>query len=625
MLNITDPCELKAADIYRQARTVASKTSRASEADWYRAPEELAWQWHIWFDGGRAVTSVAWSRLDNQWREGPELPLASLTTAENVEDLLGELLSIKYFSQTPKSLGVILHVADEFALAELAQPGETGVEGGEDFKMMRYNLVDEPVEMLADREVSTDTTVWRLLPFWGAPSGQTRAMAVALSRSRESFLQKLMSTGEEMRLPIRVAVTCAPLEALAALPLIQPAGHGGKLVVIPYHKFTAVFALSPEGELRAARSLAHRGGAQIPAGFGDILWNMAVAAELAGADNAGKPPLLLLSSNESALQAASEELEMYSLTRQALDCEIVNLGGHAALENMPGHHLEFLLYDSTALEQVRAGRVPFAATETYTALWEGWARQNFMDLGRLDSLYPSQGDLRLLRFSSWFVVLLVVSLIGTGGYGTWSLFAAMNHPSWGLTPDEVKQTETKHAKLVQEQNQIHLTERLLKPRSQGWSTLEFLLQMFPEDSGVRLESFNYGLDAARPAGPAPRKGSKAKSSKSETVGLTRNWTIKGLIKPKALELLNSLNSQRGMSSFFEKMAAATGDDGYAPAQERQITVSLTQGRNSRFNPQATAADAARDPAQAFPFNFEIQIAQTLSEKDPLAMPLEKPF
>ncbi|HCN30091.1 MAG TPA: hypothetical protein DIT64_15400, partial [Verrucomicrobiales bacterium] len=617
-----------AADIYRQARAVASKTSRGTDGDWYREPDDLAWQWHIWFDGGREVASAAFSRLDNQWRPGPALPLASLTTAENASELLGELISTSYYSQKPKSLGVILHVADEFALAEMAQTLEAAAEGGEDFKILRYNLVDEPLEMLADREVSTDTTSWRLLPFWGAGPGQTRSVAMALSRAREPFMQKLMAEGEKMRLPVRVSVTSAPLEALAALPLIQPEARGGRLVVMPYLKYTAVFALSPEGELRAARSLSHRGGSLTPAGFGDILWNMAVAAELAGADHAGKPRLLLASSNQRAVEAAAKDLELYSLSRQELECEILDLGSLPQLAAIPGNLMELMIYDSAAIEQVRAGGAPLGGTETFPALWQGWAGQNFMDLARLDTLYPTLSDLRMLRFSTWFVVLLVFTLVSTGAYGTWSLFSAMNHPSWELTESQVSMTKAKHAKLIDEQTQIQLTEQLLLPRSRGWTTLEFLLQLFPEDSGVRLENFSYSLEAARSAASSSSrssKGSKGKGSKNDATGLVRNWTIKGLVKPKALELLNSLNSQRGLGAFFEQVAGATDDPGFKPDPARQITVSLTQGRNSRYDSQATAADAARDPTLAFPFNFEIQISQTISEKDTLALPLEKPF
>lgn len=621
MLNIVDPGELKPADIYRQARTVASKTSRSGDGDWYRAPEELACQWHLWFDGGREVVSATFSRLDNRWRPGPELPLAKLTTGEGVKELLGEFFSTKYFDPKPKSLGVILHVADEFGLAEVVDLGDAGLEGGDDFGMLRYNLVDEPLEVLADRDVSPESTSWRLLPFWGALQGQSRCVAVALSRARETFLKTLMNCGEDLRMPIRVAVASAPVEALAGLPLAKPDLTGGRLVVMPYFKQTAVFALSPEGELRVARSLGHRGGGLTPAGFGDILWNMAVGAELAGGDHGGKPKILLVSANGKALQAAAEELEMFSISRQPLECETLDLTTVPNLAEVPGHLLEFLSYDMNAREQVRSGSAPLAATDTFASLWQGWAHQNFMDIARLDTLYPTRRDLNLLRMSRWLVTLLAFALLGFGGYGTWSLLAAMNHPSWNLTPEEVQQAKGSNTQLLDEQKQINLVEKLMLPRSRGWVAMEFLLQLFPEDSGVRVDSYNYVMDAARTSPTAPR----GKSTEAEFSGLTRSWQIKGLVKPKAMELLSSINSQRGVSAFFEKLAGVTNDESYRPDPERQITVTLTQGRNPRYDPQASPGDLARDPIMAYPFNFEITISQTLSEKDPLALPLDKPF
>jgi len=613
MLTITDPCELKAADIYRQACTVASKTSRATDGHWYRVPEELPWQWHLWFDGGREVCSATFSKLHNRWQQGPSLPLANLTTGEGVSEILGELMSTAYFQEKPKALGVILHVADEFALAEVAQAGDVGGEKGDDYQILRYNLVDDPREVLADKEVSVEANSWRLLPFWGAALTQPRCAAVTLSRAREAFLQKLLSSAEDLRMPVRVAVTSAAVEALAALPLIKPELSGGCLVAIPYYKFTAVFAISPNGELQTARSLSHRGGAVVPTGFGDILWNMALGAELES------PKVLLLSNQAATLQAASQDLEIYSMSRQVIHLETLNLAEQPALKEIPGHRPEFLVYENTAVEQVRTGKTPLAQAETFRALWNNWARQTFMDTGRLDNLYPTQRDLRLLRFSSWLIYLLAFSLISTGGYGTYSLFAAMNHPSWQLTPEEMKMTQDQHTKLLLEKKQIDVTTQLLLPRSRGWVTLEFLLQIFPEDSGVRLESFQYKADAA--SAPAP----KAQGATVKATGMVRTWTLKGLAKPKALELLSTLNSQRGLTSLFDRVAEATGDDAYRPISTRQLTVTLTQGRNTRFDAQAAPADMARDPTLAFPFNFEATITQTLSEKDELSLPLEKPF
>lgn len=621
MLNIVHPGELKPADIYRQARTVASKTSRSGDADWYRAPEELTCQWHIWFDGGREVVSATFSRENCRWRPGPELQLANLTTGERVKEILGEFFSTKHFDTKPKSLGVILHVADEFGLSEIVDIGDGALEGGDDFGVLRYNLIDEPLEVLADRDVSIESTSWRLLPFWGALPGQSRSVAVAMSRTRETFLKTLMNCGEEMRMPIRVAVTSAPVEAFAGLPLAHPQLAGGCLVVMPYSKQTAVFALSPEGELRVARSLGHRGGSLTPAGFGDILWNMAVGAELAGGEHAGKPKVLLVSANAKALETAAEELEMFSMSRQALECEILDLTTLPALAEVPGHLLEFLSYDAAALEKVRSGVAQLAATDTFSAFWQGWAHQNYMDIARLDMLYPTRNDFKLLRLARWLLTLLVFALLGTGGYGTWSLLAAMNHPSWHLTQEDVQQAKASNTKLLNEQKQIQRTEKLMLPRSRGWVTMEFLLQLFPEDSGVRVDSYNYVLDTARPAPSAAR----GKAPEPEFSGLIRSWQIKGLVKPKAMELLSGINSQRGVSAFFEQLATATGDDSYRPDPDRQITVSLTQGRNSRYDPQASIGDLARDPVMAYPFNFEITISQTLTDKDVLALPVAKPY
>ena len=121
MISISDPSELKPADVYKQARLVASKTSRSSDKNWYKDALDLPWQWHLWFDGGREVTSATFSRSDHTWRPGPEIPLSSLTTSEGTADLMGELLSTRFFAQKPSALGIVLHVADEFALASLAQ------------------------------------------------------------------------------------------------------------------------------------------------------------------------------------------------------------------------------------------------------------------------------------------------------------------------------------------------------------------------------------------------------------------------------------------------------------------------------------------------------------------------
>lgn len=622
MISITDPSELKPADVYRQARLVAAKTSRGSDRNWYRDAFELPWQWHLWFDGGREVISTTFSRSDNSWREGPAIALANLTTAEGAADLLGELLSTKYFTHRPSALGIVLHVADEFSLAGLAQASGGTAEASEDLEVLRFNLIDDPRESLADREISIETTSWRLLPFWGAVPGQARGTAIALSRSREPFLHQMLTHGEELRVPIRIAVTAAPVEHLAALPLIDPSMEGGRLIVLPYLKFTAVFAISPTGELRGVRSLAHRGGAQMPTGLPDILASMAVSAELTGTGpKALRPKVLVASSDPAILEAAARSLNTGgTVNGPAMELESIDLSANPALAAIPSRRPELLVYDPRLLDAARAGASPVAKTETFTALWKSWlAGSNFFDTAKLDSLYPTLRDLRILRLAMAFTMLMGVALLGLGGYGGYSFYKASTHPSWNLTPEQLKKTEAAQAKIQLERRQIEVADKLLQPRSRGWSTLEFILQLFPEDSGVRLEAFDYSVETSRLA-PTGVKGKVA-----ETAGLVRTWTVRGLAKSQALELLSVLNSQRGLAALFDRAAKATGDPSFAPDPQRQLTIALTQGRNSRFLADASTAKNPLDPALTFPFSFEAVISQTLSDKDALALPTEKPF
>jgi len=526
-----------------------------------------------------------------------------------------------HFSQRASALGVVLHVADEFALAEVTQGNDGGV-GGEDLGILHYNLIEDPCEILVDKEVSVATTSWRLLPFWGAGPEQERCTAIALSRSREAFLQNLIDLGTEWRVPIRVAVTSAALETLAALPLIEPTSGGGRLVVVTYLKFTAVFAVSALGELRSVRSLLHRGSQLVPMGFGDILWNMAISAELTTpGKNAGTPPqVLLLSDNPAALQAAAKDLEAYSQSRQTIEFEMLDLSTHQALDAIPGRRPEFLVYDVASLAAARTAGGVLSQAQTFRTLWTDWlGKCNFFDTGKVDSVYPTLSDLRLLRCASILVAILTLGMLGTAANGFYSLFQAMNHPSWSLTPMEVKRTEGLQAKLAEEKKQIEITSRLLQPRSRGWVAMEFLLQLFPEDAGVRVDSFSYNFDVSRPV------GSPASSQTGANAGLVRSWNIRGAANTQTLELLNALNSQRGLSELFSRVAKTTGDPGYKVDALRQLTVTQNQGRNPKYNAAASPSEVAADPLVSLPYNFEATITQTFSEKDVLALPTEKPF
>lgn len=622
MLALSDPSELKPADVHRQALMVATKTSRGRDRNWYRNAFELPFQWHIWFDGGRDVVSATFSRHDNKWRSGPELPLASLTTGEGLDNLLGLLTTAEFFGQRPSAVGVILHVADEFLFAELDQGTGDGSEEPEGFEMLHYRLMDDPRGVLIDREVNDEATSWRLLPFWGARKGHTRCTSVALSRSREAFLRKLVALGESSRFPVRVAVTAAPVEYLAALPLIEPDLTGNSLVVVVYSKFSVVFALDASGELRRARSLSHRHGTPTPNGLAEILWGMAVSEELAGTGESPKATpvkVLLFSTQSESMASAIRDLQGQASSQGRLVLDTRDISSIPSLTKLPGHRPEFLVHDPSLLEKAGAEHGPFFQAETFKGLWKQWGAQcNYFDIGKLDAVFPTLPDLRLLRLSSFIVFFLTLSLVAVAGYGAYSFWTARQHPSWTLTPQLIQQTQDKLTKLQVEKRQMTITDELLQPRSKGWVALEFILRAFPEDVEVRVESFAYQMESARPT------ATSSKGSDVPHVGYARTWTLKGLAKEPGLKRLSRLNSQRGLDDLFEQVAKATGDTSYSPDPSRELKIALTQGRNPKFTNQDPTV-VPQEPANEYPFSFDATITQTVADSDLLALPTLKPF
>jgi hypothetical protein len=330
--------------------------------------------------------------------------------------------------------------------------------------------------------------------------------------------------------------------------------------------------------------------------------------------------VLVSSIDPAVIESVTRSLASGGVNSPTVELERVDLSAHPALAHVPGRRPEFLAYDPKAVEAAREAGAPMAKTQTFTALWRDWLTgSNFFDTARLDALYPSLKDLRLLRLATAVTLLLTVALICSAGYGAFAFYKASTHPSWSLTPMQLKKTEADQVKLQTERRQIDITNRLLQPRSKGWTTLEFLLQLFPDDAGVRIDSFDYSVETSR-LGPSQAKGKPA-----ETAGIVRTWTVRGLAKPQALELLATINSQRGLTALFDRVAKATGDPSFEPDSQRQLKIALTQGRNSRFLADPALAKNPNDPAITFPFSFEATISQTLTDKDALALPTEKPF
>jgi len=190
--------------VYRQAKRILKSTSRASNPDWYRPAGQLQLQWHISI-GSQSIVSAIHNRQQNQWWEGPQLPQISFETDDHgdpvavdensrkaLHEILKKLLSSKEYGCKPKSLGIVLHLADTMRVRDLDP--EFGAD--DDFDSLNELLITAPEVALGDDSVKSDDGDWRLFPFLGAGDEDKKSMAVQVSSRYEPIVREFREYGE---------------------------------------------------------------------------------------------------------------------------------------------------------------------------------------------------------------------------------------------------------------------------------------------------------------------------------------------------------------------------------------------------------------------------------------------
>ena len=197
---LVHPSELNVWSRFRQARRLHRETSRSKNSDWYRSALELDTQLHLFVESGAVLTAqlrqhstegAAWSEVD-----APPLTVEG----DDLDNYLKEFRS-KHLGSRIKSLGVILHLADEFAISEL----KPFPEPPEDLSVVRDQLHLTPKEVLEDQSVSVEDLSFRLFPYAGPESSAYPGAAITISKPHEEFLHALRDFGERSRIPIRTA------------------------------------------------------------------------------------------------------------------------------------------------------------------------------------------------------------------------------------------------------------------------------------------------------------------------------------------------------------------------------------------------------------------------------------
>jgi hypothetical protein len=135
--------------------------------------------------------------------------------------------------------------------------------------------------------------------------------------------------------------------------------------------------------------------------------------------------------------------------------------------------------------------------------------------------------------------------------------------------------------------------------------LELIAQMFPADSGVVIDEVDYTTRVDP-------------STKSQTSGFAREWSITGVATEESLGLLQTLNSRSGIQEVFATIAETSGVNSFDPSPEtRQLLVVVERSENTQFDPKAPVA--AVPSVENCPYRITMRVTQQFSEKDPLAI------
>jgi hypothetical protein len=579
MDSLVHPAQLSVWQRYLQARRLHKETSRSKNSDWYRDALDLECQLHLFLEGDAISDAhICWgneSKKDWNPVEVPALDLSEDELQEYLTTIRGEFTKVKC-----RALGVVLHLADEFAISELAHANEKPEDLGE----LSTQLINAPQEVLEDHSVSTDEFAFRLFPYQGAKSGQLYGSAITISRKHHEFLGQLRLVGESLNFPICTTALSAPLVALAALPqLASQLPSQPFSIFFSYTTFSVIAFFTAEGDLVMLRSVRHHAGGA-PPHVARIIQTMGAALELA-------EPLvyvLPLSRKEGGNLAALPELPNASILNWR---ESAQFNAEVPLE-----------FQGPSLLTMNDDPEGLAASATFQGMAEQkWATQDFLPPTNEEAdLYPSQLEMKALRFGGLSLRIGAAALAVFVGLTGVRVCKILNDEVWHYEPSisrEHNQILTSQIRRYEQWNSF------LADRSKAWVSMELVNQLFPNPDRVVLSDIRHTV---RPE--VARDQSKA--------SLVKEWTISGLVDDENLERLTELNTAEGISGEFDAVYQLTGDESFrTDLESRSLEVNLLASENRRYDPKRGGK-----PEDNFPFMFNLTITQQISNEDPIAIP-----
>lgn len=597
------PSESNPFQRYRQAVRLLRTTTRASNKAWYQDAHELDFQLHLRSDGTR-LDSWYHDRRTGDWTPGPVWDEALVTDAATATALAREAIARAKAAKAP-GIGIVLHVADEFATAEIKpefdNPGA--------LNELRQKIQDEPFQVLDDTSLSENDFSWRLIPY-PASGSDAIATSVTLSRRYAAMLGTFRRAGEEANFPVITRALSAPLIALLGIPAQlghlhptvaptsapaderSPQEADGSapassqtatrsiLAILPYPRFTLLAFFNGHGDLRLLRTLQHR-GQRGPTNLRHVIATTSAALELAD------PLTLVLPVQReldpqflAALNAASPHQENGDVP---LECRLV-------AEGIPND-------------------LPLANSHTFTVLREdGWATQDFLPVPREEAeRYPTSSEMRLLRISRYARLGMGAAALAALAWVGLQLVSMMRQPEWAFHLEESAALSQRMKAMSGIKTQAEHWENLLEDRSKAWANMELLSLLFPTGGNMMAKSFQH---------TAKTETAQAQAK----TGFVKEWKISGLARDEALERLSNLNTSEGIGAIFEEIYRITGNAAFqTDLPSRTIVVNIRTLENSGFKPTAIIDEFSDSDESTYPYSFELTITQRFESTDPMAV------
>lgn len=589
MASFRHPSELNLLQRYLQARKVLRTTSRATNSAWFESAVSLPLQLHVRNDGIR-IDAWIYEPAEQRWSPAPPITDEILSDPDHAAAYALSFLNSQVNPKC-KALGVVLHVADEFATAALDPDHDTPAALGE----LRTLIATDPDRILDDSSLSPETHSWRIFPYHGTGAPQF-ATAISIARRCEPFVSRFRELGEQRNFPVRTCTLSAPLVTLQTIPFLSGNQLGQPLIAaLHYPHLTVLAFFNGHGNLLLLRTLQHRGHGR-PIGLRHAATTTAAALEI------GEPSVMVLPLADGATDQVADDLRLAFPNSQVTLVDWAQ-SPFSALPKPEPIACHAKLAECTA---------PLAGSVTFSSLRdEAWNLQDFLPPAReLEERYPTRSEIKLLRAAGLaHLGIAAVALVGSALF-TLKIFGIMRQPEWAFNATEAAATKQRFTGLGMERLRMEQWDNLLSDRSKAWPTMELLCRLFPERSGILLRSLAHTVRPDTTPGQA-------------RVGFVKEWRISGFAREESQDHLNRINSKEGINEIFSEVAHLTGNSAFKPdLQSRTIVVNLRTNENASFKPKPVEEIVDGDDT-TYPFTFDLLISQRFESSDPMALSVIK--